>query len=54
MHNPIIVDDSEDDDVSVDYLPLVYAPVTYADYLVEGDFAEVLEPEPYVEDPSEE
>ena len=53
VHDPIIIDDSEDD-VSVDYSPLVYAPVTYADYLAEGDFAEVLEPEPYVEDPSEE
>ena len=54
MHDPIILDESEDDEVSVDYSPLVYARVTYADYLAEGDFVEVLEPEPYVEDPSEE
>ena len=53
VHDLIIVDDSEDD-VSVDYSPLVYAPVTYSDYLAEGDFAEVLEPVPYEEDdPSE-
>ena len=54
VHDPIIIDDAVKDDVPVDYSPLVYALVTYADYLTEGDYAEVMEPEPYVEDPSEE
>ena len=54
MHNPIILEDEAEDDVSVDYSPLVYAPVTYADYLAKGDYAEVVEAEPYVVDPSEE
>ena len=48
--------DEQQDAASENYSPLVYAPLTYEEYLKEGEHAEVGEPElqAYEEDPKEE